>query len=719
MLPRGGKAGRPDPGLGGSRICMPPPNHVALVAGSRATMMAMVALMTCAFPVVAASGLLTRTHLADLYQGLSESNLSIVYPILGLPGFASPGTDLQVRVVAREEAGGAWGASISTFGHARTLAVVNSTFEDPWWLLSLAVPSDTPCGLYDLQVGRGDTFDVERHALAVDWPKERIRIVHLTDIHADRYLKASPRQRGLILHTVDVVNLIRPDLVVITGDFQDPGGEEEMLLFAREILLNLQVPACLTPGNHEFKQDNVSYFRFLNPYPDYAFDLGPVRIVSLDQYQSRAPSNGQPPPGNLIKAQLEFLDDILADNPLNISLILFHEPGTPVFRRPGPILGLCGHTHDADAMELPGGGLQLVTSMASLGIRVIEFAQNVIITSTYDPDGLRTDLQVADLGIRILQSCRPIGTYQSLTIHNDLGVGLANVSWVFNLSSPAAGWLTSILGASLIGSSSSTDHTAYLVCFDVPDESEIRVECISIDPDAQDGMDLVRSAVESGRHDLDAMGLIIQGAGGDPDAVLRTSKRGLDDALRGLESGNFALAALGLLRSDAARAPLGDVVSALEDAHTELDERRRAGLDVAVVEPWLIRALDALQGGDILLAEEHLARITSLQEDEWILANEIGEAQTLMAKASESGLDMTQPGYRLTAITRYYDEGSFARARDQLDRLRAAWPDVFKVADSWFIGALCALVGLVAWIGRANRQGPIVARALGAGQPSG
>ena len=105
-------------------------------------------LVAAIIPSVAASNDVSFRSLSRIgsYQGLFWSNLSIVYPILGLPALIGPGQELEIRVVLHDAIEGAWSVAISSPGEEIELQVHNSSRGNGSWILGVSVPSGIPEG---------------------------------------------------------------------------------------------------------------------------------------------------------------------------------------------------------------------------------------------------------------------------------------------------------------------------------------------------------------------------------------------------------------------------------------------------------------------------------------------------------------------------------------------------------------------------------------------
>ncbi|WP_226623308.1 metallophosphoesterase family protein [Alloyangia pacifica] len=87
------------------------------------------------------------------------------------------------------------------------------------------------------------------------------RLIHLSDLHFGR---SAPELLDPLLRAV---NVAKPDLVAITGDFTQRARCSQYRE-ARAFLRKLQAPWMAVPGNHDVSLDNL-WLRFVRPYRRY------------------------------------------------------------------------------------------------------------------------------------------------------------------------------------------------------------------------------------------------------------------------------------------------------------------------------------------------------------------------------------------------------------------------------------------------------------------
>lgn len=137
-------------------------------------------------------------------------------------------------------------------------------------------------GLYDLIARKGNIEDVSRRAVAViaEDPKT-ITILHLSDIHTGREVFGTCYAETATLPLpplLPIIEKIRPDVVLITGDVTSTSSDEEFKKFLDALDL-LDAPTLVTPGNHDHHKGTAELY--LGP-ADYSFTLGLYLFVSTD-----------------------------------------------------------------------------------------------------------------------------------------------------------------------------------------------------------------------------------------------------------------------------------------------------------------------------------------------------------------------------------------------------------------------------------------------------
>jgi 3',5'-cyclic-AMP phosphodiesterase len=181
---------------------------------------------------------------------------------------------------------------------------------------------------------------------------------------------------------LDAVNALpdRPDAVLVSGDLTHEGTDEQYEI-AHEMLMRLQMPTYVLPGNHDDRDRLRRHFGLAGgagaPILE-AVDLGPLRLVSLDS--TRPGADG----GQLDAERLAWLDRTLAEAPEQPTLLAMHHPplltgvapwdeiGVPAAERKalGEVLArhrqvrrvVAGHMHRTIMAELAGCAVLAIPS---------------------------------------------------------------------------------------------------------------------------------------------------------------------------------------------------------------------------------------------------------------------------------------------------------------------------------------------------------------------
>jgi len=225
--------------------------------------------------------------------------------------------------------------------------------------LSLCLPTDTPTGMYDLEVDMDTWRHVAPAAVMVrDDSPERFRIVFLG--HTNTWEQATAEY---LRRMTDLINLLNPLFVVVSNEVNGA--------YLTGALSGLRMPCFVTPGNHS--------------YPDFskfwgaevaAYDCGPARILNF----------GQP-----WCDEWRHAVHLFEDRPdAGIRIINAYEPNAPVeelLDRCG--VGLLCAGHSVGAGEYVGQTPTLVVGKAdSNSFRIVEVSDGVPTLVTC-PDGPR------------------------------------------------------------------------------------------------------------------------------------------------------------------------------------------------------------------------------------------------------------------------------------------------------------------------------------------
>ena len=107
--------------------------------------------------------------------------------------------------------------------------------------------------------------------------KAQVTIVQLSDTHIG--LSQAPHAVKNLNQAVQMINAIRPDAVIVSGDIGENPADWNL---ARSILRNLNVPVFYAPGNHDVHTHNVSQYRAVFGPDYYRFEVRGITFLVID-----------------------------------------------------------------------------------------------------------------------------------------------------------------------------------------------------------------------------------------------------------------------------------------------------------------------------------------------------------------------------------------------------------------------------------------------------
>ena len=149
-------------------------------------------------------------------------------------------------------------------------------------------------------------------------------LIHLSDLHFGKvdYKKIAP--------LIKVIEEIKPDMVVISGDFTQRAKEEEFKE-AKKFIRRLNLPVFVIPGNHDIPLYNA-FKRFRAPFKSYSKfiskDLSPyyedeeISLIGINSVRRFAISSGKIHTNHIeeIERKIEHLD------PKIVKIVVCHHP---------------------------------------------------------------------------------------------------------------------------------------------------------------------------------------------------------------------------------------------------------------------------------------------------------------------------------------------------------------------------------------------------------
>lgn len=203
----------------------------------------------------------------------------IVAPRLGIPALLGPGAGFELELLERAQmpAGVLRAALVAPSLPTEQLAACLSGLASAQCVplrptdeqdeavadgfmhrtISVALPGSIAAAAWDLAM-RVDEDPPERqprcvftYATPTDAPRP-LRVVHLSDIHIGKFPLTEGGLVNEMQRVVAEINHATPDLVVLTGDLVENGGDEPWTDRARELLLTVHAPLLIVPGNHDY-----------------------------------------------------------------------------------------------------------------------------------------------------------------------------------------------------------------------------------------------------------------------------------------------------------------------------------------------------------------------------------------------------------------------------------------------------------------------------------
>ncbi len=284
-------------------------------------------------------------------------------PLPVRPVIVRPGDDFQVEVVAPEQSTG-WSLALESSHENIALNLKNATFDagKGRWNLVVSLPAATTPFLYTLRMKYSGGSDFQPRAVkVVPEFKNSLRIVHITDVHV--YKTESFFDKYPLLAAE--INLINPDLVVVTGDLTDASGytderwpESDQYIPMLDLWNSYDAPTFILPGNHDlspsYKEDDRERWLSFFDVVDFSFDAGPYHFAAFDDAFIMKSTNQKAAfRDELYPEQLAWLENDLAKSQdAKMRVILFHVPlhntsskVIDLAEKYGVKLALYGHVH--------------------------------------------------------------------------------------------------------------------------------------------------------------------------------------------------------------------------------------------------------------------------------------------------------------------------------------------------------------------------------------
>jgi 3',5'-cyclic AMP phosphodiesterase CpdA len=251
--------------------------------------------------------------LLSLAWVLIPLRFELVRPRLGIPVVALPGEEFRLELRTSLP----WSTSdiavrlVGDRAHSCTVRAISSSGSRR--SLSVTTPPDLAPGSYGLEVelwGVSRTSPRAVHLFAA-LPGDELKIVQLADLP----VFGGDRSGEELMRTlVSEINLIAPDLVLVTGDINYTGSWEHWKM-ALEFLEEFEAPVLTCIGNHEYK--GLAGFLTAFGLPRHVVDVGTRRFITLDSGHGR---------DQLTESQLVWMREAFESREGRSTIVQLHHP---------------------------------------------------------------------------------------------------------------------------------------------------------------------------------------------------------------------------------------------------------------------------------------------------------------------------------------------------------------------------------------------------------
>jgi predicted MPP superfamily phosphohydrolase len=348
----------------------------------------------------------------------------IRYPLGVRPVIVRPGDDFPVEVATPETASG-WQVTLESPWATATLELKNASFspDKGRWTLNVTTPSGIPSLLYGIRLKftGGEDFQ-PRAVMVVSAFKDSIKVVHLTDVHVYRSEQLFDRYRQL----ADEINLINPDIIVVTGDMTDSNGytgdrwpESDQYPPMLDLWNSFYMPTFIVPGNHDLspshnEDDYARWNRFFET-TDFSFDVGLYHFTAFDDaFTMVSAMHEEAYRDDLFPEQLAWIENDLSRNSdAKMRILLYHVPlhstkskVNELAASYGVRLALYGHVHMNQVDKFPSTTYVQTAAAFEGNYRVVNLNNGKIGEINAKKDGysafsigtLKTDVQTSPDG---------------------------------------------------------------------------------------------------------------------------------------------------------------------------------------------------------------------------------------------------------------------------------------------------------------------------------
>jgi predicted MPP superfamily phosphohydrolase len=414
----------------------------------------------------------------------------IRYPLGTRPVIVRPGDDFTVEVAAPASATG-WQVVLESPLANGAAVLKNASFntDKGRWTLAVTAPAGAAALLYGIRLkfAGGEDFQ-PRAVMVVPAFKDSIRVVHLTDVHVYKNEQAFDIYRNL----ADEINLINPDVVVVTGDLTDSNGytddrwpESDQYPPMLDLWNSYNEPTFIITGNHDVsplnKEDDKARWLSFFDTTDFSFDVGAYHFTAFNDAFTMvsmiSPGEKRAYRDDLFPEQFEWIGkDLAAHTDAKMRILLYHVPLHTVNSKIIDVaaennvkLALYGHVHMNQIDKVKGTTYVQTASTYDGAYRVLNLNDGKIGEINGKKDGyssfsigtLTTDVQNA-----------PDGNSVTVKVKNISPMKFPGATWRADMPS-AADYVCD--GCAIVARYANGAKTLVQFTFDVPAKGETTV----------------------------------------------------------------------------------------------------------------------------------------------------------------------------------------------------------------------------------------------------
>ncbi len=214
--------------------------------------------------------------------------LSVIkYPNSTLPAIVKRGENFDIELFSEEDKECCWEVTLIDEFTTVPLDVVKKEYnlQNKILTLSASVPSSAMESFYKLRINSDGYNDTNENAVKVisEYPPS-FYFIHISDNHLDKGDCDSHTFTKQLKLFIKHFNVINPEFVIFTGDNTACWGDgcEGAYKCLVKTLQELQVPAFLVPGNHDWDAKIENYYDFQGYKRYFSFEYSNLNFIGLD-----------------------------------------------------------------------------------------------------------------------------------------------------------------------------------------------------------------------------------------------------------------------------------------------------------------------------------------------------------------------------------------------------------------------------------------------------